>query len=85
MHDTLYARQDALDDADLLKYAAELSLDSDRVSQELAGHEYARRVDEDQQSGLDSGVSSTPTFYMSYCRKLWIGSGVKNAAYPSGC
>jgi protein-disulfide isomerase len=26
MHDTLFARQDALDDADLLKYAAELSL-----------------------------------------------------------
>ena len=64
MHDTLFARQDALDDADLLKYAAELSLDSDRVSRELAGHEYARRVEEDQQSGLDSGVSSTPTFYI---------------------
>ncbi len=51
MHDTLFARQDALDDADLLKYAAELSLDSDRVSRELARHEYARRVEEDQQSG----------------------------------
>ena len=33
MHDTLFARQDALDDTDLLKYAAELSLDSDRVKQ----------------------------------------------------
>src|SRR5712692_12001464 len=43
MHDTLFARQDALDDAELLKYAAELSLDSDRVSRELAGHGYARR------------------------------------------
>ena len=64
MHDTLFGRQDALDDADLLKYAAELSLDSDRVSRELAGHEYARRVEEDQLSGLDSGVSSTPTFYI---------------------
>jgi protein-disulfide isomerase len=68
MHDTLYARQDALDDADLLKYAAELSLDSDRVSRELAGHEYARRVEEDQLSGLDSGVSSTPTFYIDGTR-----------------
>src|SRR5258708_466946 len=68
MHDTLFARQDALDDADLLKYAAELSLDSDRVSRELAGHEYARRVEEDQQSGLDSGVSGTPTFYIDGTR-----------------
>ena len=68
MHDTLFARQDALDDADLLKYAAELSLDSDRVSRELARHEYARRVEEDQQSGLDSGVSGTPTFYIDGTR-----------------
>src|SRR3981081_2526926 len=36
MHDTLFGRQDALDDVDLLTYAAELSLDSDRVSKELA-------------------------------------------------
>ena len=68
MHDTLFARQDALDDADLLKYAAELSLDSDRIRGELAGHVYARRVEEDQQSGLDSGVSGTPTFYIDGAR-----------------
>jgi predicted DsbA family dithiol-disulfide isomerase len=68
MHDTLFARQDALDDADLLKYAAELSLDAERVSRELAGHEHTRRVEEDQQSGLDSGVSGTPTFYIDGTR-----------------
>src|ERR1700694_5156331 len=37
MHDTLFARQDALGDADLLRYAAELSLDSGRVRTEVAG------------------------------------------------
>jgi protein-disulfide isomerase len=68
MHDLLFARQDTLDDADLLKYAAELSLDSDRVRRELAGHEHVRRVEEDQQSGLDSGVKSTPTFYIDGAR-----------------
>ena len=68
MHDTLFARQDALEDADLLKYAAELSLEPDRVSRALAGHEYARRVEEDQKSGLDSGVSGTPTFYIDGTR-----------------
>src|SRR5881296_3428939 len=68
MHDLLFARQDALDDADLLKYAAELSLDSDRVRRELAGHEHVRRVEEDQQSGLDSGVKGTPTFYIDGTR-----------------
>jgi hypothetical protein len=65
MHDILFARQDALDDADLLKYAAELSLDSDRVSRELAGHEYARRVEEDQQSGLDSSAARRPSTSMA--------------------
>jgi len=63
-----WERQDALDDADLLKYAAELSLDSDRVSGELAGHAHAPRVEEDQQSGLDSHVSDTPTFYIDGIR-----------------
>ena len=68
MHDLLFARQDALDDADLLKYAAELSLDSDRVRRELAGHEHVRRVEKDQQSGLDNGVKGTPTFYIDGTR-----------------
>src|ERR1700716_3923341 len=35
MHDMLFANQNALDDTNLLQYAAELSLDSDRVSREL--------------------------------------------------
>src|ERR1700730_3678191 len=64
MHDTLFARQDALDDVSLLKYAAELTLDTERVSRELASHEHAGRVEEDRQSGLQSGVNGTPTFYI---------------------
>src|SRR3979411_2971441 len=64
MHDTLFARQNALEDADLLQYASELSLDSDRVVRELAGHTHARRVGEDRSSGLHSGVNGTPTFYI---------------------
>ena len=68
MHDTLFARQDALDDSDLLTYAADLSLDSGRIRRELTDHVYARRVAEDQQDGLDSGVSDTPTFYIDGIR-----------------
>jgi protein-disulfide isomerase len=68
MHDELFANQHALDDASLVKYAAELSLDSDRVSRELASHEHAGRVAEDQESGLDSGVNGTPTFYIDGTR-----------------
>jgi protein-disulfide isomerase len=68
MHDTLFARQDALEDADLLKYAAELALDTDRVSRELASHTHARRVEQDSRSGLQSGVNGTPTFYIDGIR-----------------
>src|SRR5260370_24201722 len=35
MHDMLFANQDALDDDSLMMYAAEISLDADRVSREL--------------------------------------------------
>src|ERR1700737_1560835 len=68
MHDTLFARQDALEDADLLKYAGDRGLDADPEGRALADRAYARRVAEDQQSGLDSGVSGTPTFYLDGIR-----------------
>ena len=44
MHDMLFASQNALDDASLVNYAAELTLDADRVRRELASHEHAGRV-----------------------------------------
>src|ERR1700682_3281584 len=45
MHDRLFANQNALDDASLVKYAAELALDAERVRRELASHEHAARVE----------------------------------------
>ena len=44
MHDLLFANQNALDDASLVNYAADLTLDADRVRRELASHEHAGRV-----------------------------------------
>jgi protein-disulfide isomerase len=68
MHDTLFASQDALDDDSLTKHAAELSLDSERVSRELASHVHVDRVAEDLNSGRASGVRGTPTFYIDGTR-----------------
>jgi protein-disulfide isomerase len=51
-----------------MNYAIELSLDTDQISQELANHTYARRVGDDRQSGLESGVNGTPTFYIDGTR-----------------
>ena len=68
MHDMLFAHQDALDDASLLKYAADLGLDADRVGRELAIHKHAGRVAADRTSGLASRVNGTPTFYIDGAR-----------------
>jgi len=65
MHDTLYQHQDALDDEHLLRYAAELGLDTQRFERELAEGVYADRVREDSLSGVRSGMSGTPTFFIN--------------------
>ena len=50
--------------SDLVRYAFELDLDAARFRRELVTHAYAHRVAEDFQSGLDSGVEGTPTFFL---------------------
>jgi protein-disulfide isomerase len=65
MHDMLYERQDALEDEDLVGYAAELGLDADRVRAELAAHAHVSRIREDFMSGVRSGVNGTPTFFIN--------------------
>src|SRR2546429_887996 len=65
MHDLLYQRQAALGDEDLVGYARELGLDADRVRRELADHTHAARVREDFLSGVRSGVSGTPRFFLN--------------------
>ena len=65
MHDHLYERQSALDDAHLAEYAAELGLDADRFRRELAEHTYRDRVQQDLLGGIHSGVHGTPTFFIN--------------------
>jgi protein-disulfide isomerase len=68
MHDILFANQDALDDASLLRHAADLGLDADRIERELADGGHAARVADDLAGGLASGVNGTPTFYIDGLR-----------------
>jgi len=68
MHDTLFANQDALDDPSLLRYAARLGLDANRVERELAKRVHSALVEDDRSSGLASGVNGTPTFYIDGLR-----------------
>ena len=68
MHAALYEHQTALQDEDLLRYAAELDLDTARFGADLTSHAHAQRVREDFQGGIRSGVRGTPTFYLDDLR-----------------
>jgi Na+/H+ antiporter NhaA len=65
MHDLLLGRQDALAFRDLLGYAAELGLDTERFATHLREHAGASRVGEDVDSADLSGVTGTPTFFIN--------------------
>ena len=68
MHDLLFENQDALEDADLRRYAATLELDAERFEKELGAGLYADRVRRDFRSGVRSGVNGTPTFFINGVR-----------------
>jgi protein-disulfide isomerase len=65
MHDTLYEHQRSLDDAHLVRYAAALGADGDRVSSDLESGAHEERIRADFMSGVRSGVNGTPTFFIN--------------------
>ncbi|HYL72078.1 MAG TPA: DsbA family protein [Candidatus Dormibacteraeota bacterium] len=64
MHDLLFADQAHLKGKDLLGRAERLGCDAARFTAEMDDHVYLQRVREHIQSGLDSGVRGTPTFFV---------------------
>ena len=65
MHDLLYENQGALEDENLVEYAAELALDQTRLIREVTSEVYARRIREDFKNGVRGGVNGTPTFFIN--------------------
>jgi protein-disulfide isomerase len=68
MHEYLFEHQNALEDADLKRYAVELGLDSDRFARSRTLPEVENRIDRDLASGEQSGVPGTPAFYANGIR-----------------
>ena len=68
MHDFLFAHQDALEDEDLIDYAAEVGCNLDQFVNDMAENRYAARVREDFLSGVRSGVNGTPTIFINGLR-----------------
>ena len=65
MVDLLFDNQNQLKREHLRGYAGRLQLDLARFEAELGDHVYLQRVREHLQSGNDSGVRSTPTFFVN--------------------
>jgi Na+/H+ antiporter NhaA len=65
MHDLLLEHQGALRGTDLLRYAAELGLDTEKFARDMKKHAGADRVAEDVDSADLSGVAGTPTFFIN--------------------
>jgi Na+/H+ antiporter NhaA len=65
MHDVLMEHQGALNARDLIQYAAELGLNTERFTDDLRKHVGAARVAGDVDSADLSSVSGTPTFFIN--------------------
>jgi formate-nitrite transporter family protein len=65
MHDQLFEHQDALEDEDLVRYAAAVGVDEERVRAELDKGTYEENVRSDFMSGVRGGVNGTPTFFIN--------------------
>ena len=65
MHDLLFDNQAHLKANNLRGYAERLELDMERYASEMNDHVYLQRIREHQQSGHQSGVRSTPTFFIN--------------------
>jgi protein-disulfide isomerase len=68
MHDVIFENQDALTNRDLIRHAAAIGIDAERVAEDLAARTWEARVRRDFLSGVRSGVNGTPTFFINGVR-----------------
>lgn len=65
MHHALFTHQNALEESDLLRYAAKIGLNAEKFENAFGSREFQARVREDFVSGVRSGVNGTPTFFIN--------------------
>jgi protein-disulfide isomerase len=68
MHDLIYSHQGQLSDKHLRYYATVVGLDMEWFNRDMASQAHASRVREDYLSGVRSGVSRTPAFFINGMR-----------------
>jgi protein-disulfide isomerase len=65
MHYFLFEYPSALSETNLFHYARKLGLDIDLFERDLNNEHHLRHIHEDIQTGIESGVGSTPTFFIN--------------------
>lgn len=68
MHDVLYANSPDLSSSAIVHYAREIGLDADRLARDLRRRLHAPHVRAGIESGRQSGVKGTPTFFINGVR-----------------
>jgi len=68
MHDLLFEQQDSLTPDIIPVWAKKTGLDLDQFGNDIKQGVVAKRIKEDRQSGIRSGVNGTPTFYINGTR-----------------
>jgi protein-disulfide isomerase len=84
MHYCLLAYQSALKETDLLQYARDLALDMEQFEHDINSNQQFHHIQEDIRTGIDSGVDSTPTFFINEIRYVgrWDLSTLMNVIGP---
>ncbi len=68
MHDVLYEHLPMLDAPSLASHAASIGLEVGKFTRQMAERAFANRVRSDVESGVESGVSNIPTFFINGVR-----------------
>ena len=68
MLDVIYENQDELSPEALAEWATGLGLSDTDLQKALGNPDIAKRIKEDRQSGIRSGVNGTPTFFINGIR-----------------
>ena len=74
MHDLLFENQPHLKLHQLRSYAERLDVDLARYAVEMEHHVYLQRIREHMQSGRESSVRATPTFFVN--RRIQVSFGL---------
>lgn len=65
MYTQLFQNQASLNEPDLFSYARRIGLDMQRFGQDIQSQALASKIEGDIESGINSGVSGTPSFYIN--------------------